>query len=128
MLRPVHIDEAWPKIRHIAEELIQGDVTAENLRLECQENRAMCLQSDDGIIIVTLIPCRFTNTFSLFVWLSVALGEHGAFERQEPNVDELAKTLGAVRIAFNSKRRGWARKLGDGWEEKFTRYEKELKC
>lgn len=50
------------------------------------------------------------------VLLAVAAGVPGAFRRQEEEMLQVARELGAVELAFTTKRRGWARLLGPQWQ------------
>ena len=50
----------------------------------------------------------------MFVWLAVAF-KHGAFARQGPALDLIGRDLGAETIAFQARRKGWARALGPDW-------------
>lgn len=50
------------------------------------------------------------------VLMAVAAGTPGAFRRQEEEMLQVARELGATELAFTTKRRGWARLLGPQWQ------------
>lgn len=79
---------------------------------ECEAERAMCLACPDGMVVVGLTPG--TEGLELFVWLAVAF-RHGAFERQDAALDHIGRDLGARTVAFQTRRRGWGRRLGPEW-------------
>ncbi len=87
------------------------------IQAECAANRAMCLACEDGMVVVDV---RYgTEGLELFVWIAVAF-KHGAFSRQGPALDLIGRDLGARTIAFQARRRGWARALGPEWHRRGT--------
>jgi hypothetical protein len=82
---------------------------------ECQAERALCLACSDACIVVGLQPGA--EELELFVWLAVAF-QHGAYERQVAALQHIARELDARTIAFRSRRRGWARRLGPEWQRR----------
>lgn len=93
---------------------IMSSSEAEEIEAQCASNRAAVLACDDGAIIVTLEPLG-GGQHEMFVWLGVAY-RHGAFERQDAALQLIARDLGAERIGFCMRRRGWARRLGPEWK------------
>lgn len=84
---------------------------------ECEAERAVCLACPDGMLVVALTPG--TEGLELFVWLAVAF-RHGAFERQDAALDSIGRDLGARTVAFQTRRRGWSRRLGPEWSRRGT--------
>ncbi len=84
----------------------------EEIQAECEADRAMCLACEDGMVVVQLRA--MATHVELFVWLAIAF-RHGAFERQLVALLEIGRELGAKTIAFGTRRRGWARRLGPEW-------------
>lgn len=124
---PVDIEQIWPAIRPLAEKVIRGDDATEmDIFRECQAGRAMCLACEDGFVIVTLVPAKFESELELVVWLAVSTGPNGAFERQEPNVDSIARELGAKTVVFHTRRKGWEKKLSKEWKLRSITYVKEV--
>ncbi len=125
--RPVDVDAIWNRIKTAAERVIDGDdATSEDITRECREGRALCFASVNGVVIATLLPNRLRNDLELFVWLAVSWSGHGAFERCEPEIDTIARELGATRVVFHTRRRGWDGKLGERWRLRHVAYVKEL--
>jgi hypothetical protein len=88
------------------------------VKAECEAERAMCLECEDGVVVVT--PEALSDgSIELFVLLAVAY-RHGAFERQDAALRAIARDLGADVIAFRARRRGWARVLGPEWQRRGT--------
>jgi hypothetical protein len=98
--------------REVASPFEIGEIQA-----ECEAKRALCLSCDDGMVVVGL-EAR-DDRLELFVWIAVAF-RHGAFMRQEAALRTIARDLGADTIAFRSRRRGWARRLGPEWARRGT--------
>lgn len=84
----------------------------EHLRAKCRADKALCLVCPDGLVVIELRPAG--QEMEMFILLGVAF-EHGAFQRQEPALLSIARDLGAATIAFEARRRGWARRLGPEW-------------
>lgn len=95
----------------------------EELRAQCEDGQALCLAGPDGVVVIALHV--FGEEFELFVWLAVAF-RHGAFQRQEAALLKIARDLGAQTLAFQTRRAGWARRLGPQWQRRgsleFMRY------
>lgn len=86
-----------------------------DLRAQCEDGSAMCVSCDDGILVFTLQP--FDDGIEMFILMALAL-KFGAFERQESAVRAIARDIGAQTIAFQARRRGWARRLGPAWHRR----------
>jgi hypothetical protein len=91
-----------------------SDGEIDEIEAQCHSNGAAALACDDGAIIVTLKPLG-EGQHEMFVWLGVAF-RHGAFERQDAALRLIARDLGAERVGFCARRRGWARRLGPEWK------------
>jgi hypothetical protein len=89
----------------------------EEIQAKCAAKQAMCLVCDDAMVVVEL-QARAPD-LELFVWITVGF-RHGAFERQLAAVVAIARELGAQTVAFQSRRRGWARLLGPCWTPRGT--------
>lgn len=114
----VDLDAVWP---HIAPRIPGGAQAVQEVREACERD-AVCLECEDGVLVVTLEPVDNLH-FRLFVLLFVGY-RAGAFQRREPDLDALAVDLGASSIAGFPARRGWARLLRRPWirqGEVFTR-------
>src|SRR5574341_1383136 len=92
------------------------------IKAQCEGDRALCLACEDGMVVVELRPHQ--DSLELFVWIAIAF-RHGAFDRQHAALHSIGCDLGARTIAFQSRRKGWARRLGPEWsprgENEFVR-------
>jgi len=91
--------------------LVSASEIAE-IRAQCDADEALCLACEDGMVVVELRPQG--EDLELFVWLAVAF-QQGAFGRQHAALLQIARDIGAQTIAFQTRRRGWARRLGPEW-------------
>lgn len=87
------------------------------IRAQCEADEALCLACEDGMVVVDLRPGP--EGLEMFVWIAVAF-RHGAFARQDAALQAIARDLGASTIAFQTRRRGWARRLGPEWQRRGT--------
>jgi hypothetical protein len=93
------------------------------LKAQCEHGTALCVACEDGIVVFDV---RYTeDDLEMFVWLAVAF-RHGAFQRQESAMLNIARDLGAKTLAFQTRRKGWGRRLGPQWRRRgsleFVRY------
>lgn len=81
----------------------------DEIRAQCEANRAWCLGCPDGMVVVELRPQA--DDLELFIWIAIAW-RYGAVQRQIAGIERIARDLGARTVAFQSRRAGWARRLG----------------
>jgi hypothetical protein len=128
MLGLADFDEQWPRMAEVARSIIDdGSLTVENVRDECRAGRALCFASADGVAVVTLVPNRATQGLELCVLLAVSIGPHGAVEAYLPELEQVARDLGADRMVFYTRRRGWERRLDAAWRLRHVAYEREIR-
>lgn len=84
---------------------------------QCEEGTAMCVSCEDGMAVLELRVVG--EALELFVKLAIAF-RHGAFERQERELLKIARDLEAETVAFQTRRAGWARRLGPEWQRRGT--------
>lgn len=127
MLGLADVDAVWPRIEAVANSLIDdGTLTVENVKDECRAGRSLCFASVDGVVICTLLPNRAKQDSELCVVLAASIGPHGATQAYLPEIEQIARDLGAARIVFYTKRRGWERKLSAGWSLRHVAYVREV--
>jgi hypothetical protein len=93
------------------------------LKAQCEHGTAICVACEDGTVVFDV---RYVEAeLEMFVWLAVAF-RHGAFQRQESAMLNIARDLGAKTLAFQTRRKGWGRRLGTQWRRRgsleFVRY------
>jgi hypothetical protein len=121
----VEIDEAWPRIAHLVAGVDPSDNAGDDLRRDCREGRALCLTSDDGVLVIQLMPDRSgSGDLELFVRLAVSDGELGAIQRNDAHLDAIARELGAKRLVFHTLRSGMHRVLNPTWHVRYTAFER----
>lgn len=90
----------------------------QDIAAQCEGSEAICFACEDGMFVVQLRPLG--SELELFVLAAVAF-KHGAVERQDAAVLQIARDLEAKTVAFETRRRGWARRLGPEWFRRGTR-------
>ena len=112
------------KLREVCADHLRPGIMAsseiEEIEAQCALDKAACLVCDDGAVVIGLEPLG-DDRFELFVWLAVAF-RYGAFERQEAALQVIARDLGAEAIAFQARRKGWARRLGPEWQRRGNQF------
>ena len=112
---PADIDFVWPSIRARAARWVALEPGgAERLIEECRERKAFPFCSADGVMVLSLVPSP--EGWDLFIRLAVSFdGQPIDQSRYEAFLDRVARDLGATRIRFRTRRRGWARNLSSAW-------------
>jgi hypothetical protein len=115
----VDVDDVWPSIAERARATTRSHpAVLAYIRERCLAADALCLKSDDGVVILA------ARGAVLHVLLAVGTGLQGAFKRQESAMLAIARDLGAKELVFDTDRRGWVKVLGPEWHEhdgRFTR-------
>lgn len=125
--RLVDIEAEWGQIEPLVKGVDPSDNAGDDLRACCREGRALCLISDDGVMVLNLIPSRFgRGELELFVRLAASWGETGSIQRNDAHLDAIAKELGAVRIVFQTLRPGMRKALGPEWSVRYTAFERAV--
>ena len=128
-MTPVPIDYVWPFIEKAFNETPREDgTTAETVKQACRDKRALCLESSDGVVIVSLVPNFNFGDNELSVLFACAWegAPHGAFERQQEALAQVARDLTAKRLVFHTTRRGWERRIGPEWKLRYVAYERAV--
>lgn len=89
----------------------------ERIQAECEADRACCLACDDVMVVFDLRGRD--GQLEMFIQAVVAF-RHGAYDRHIAAVHAIARDLGAATMAFESRRRGWSRRLGPEWHPRGT--------
>jgi hypothetical protein len=114
------IDETGEAIARAARSLRKPLLAAfevEEMQAQCRAKEALCFYGPQGVLVVSLRP--FGENLELFILMAVVT-HHGAIERLEPAVQQLARDLGAHTIAFETRRKGWVRRLDSRWQRRGT--------
>ena len=97
---PSDITTHWPAIETHLWRTRSDPGAFERIRAKCADGSAMCLQSGDGVGVVTLE--RLNATINLVALIALSNGKPGAFARHEADLMQLARDLGAERLAFRT--------------------------
>ena len=123
----VDIDESWPFVGPLVTGLDPSDNAGDDLRRDCREGRALCLTSDDGVLVISLHPDRYgSGILELFVRIGVSSGEPGAIQRNDAHLDAIARELGAKRLVFHTLRSGMHKVLNPNWKVRHTVFERAV--
>lgn len=126
-LQIVELSEAWPLLQVLAPPGVGGhNASFEYVAAEIAAGRAQCLRNADGILLLALEPDFQTGELTLQVWVAVSTGVHGMVEKYLPEIDAIARDLGAARIVMQSPRLGWLRTLPQRWRVTSVTYECEV--
>ena len=121
------VDAEWPFIGPLVAGLDPRDNAGDSLRRDCREGTALCLTSDDGLLVVSLQPDRYgSGELELFVRLAVATGERGSIQRNDAHLDAIARELGAARLVFFTQRPGMHKVLNPEWQVRYTAFERAV--
>lgn len=125
--RLADIDDEWHRIGPLAEGVDPMDNAGDDLRACCRDNRALCLVSDDGVLILSLLPDQYgRGELELFVRLAASWSEKGSIQRNDAHLDAIARDMRAVRIVCQSARPGMQQALGPGWRIRYTVFERTV--
>jgi hypothetical protein len=117
--RMARFADLWPTVKDRARA-----VMSEKAVKDASLWNNVCLQNEDGMLVVTLTASH--NGLRAFVTIAVSNGAHGAFLRNEAAMVEIARDMGAETLAFRSDRRGWRRLLGPKWRRDGDLYERRV--
>jgi hypothetical protein len=121
------VDDDWLKIAPMVIDVDPSDNAGEDLRRECREGRALCLTSDDGLVVINLQPDRYgSGDLELFVRMAVSNGEPGAIQRNDAHLDAIARDMGAKRLVFQTLRPGMHKVLNPMWKVRHTVFERDV--
>jgi hypothetical protein len=123
----VDAGENWAWIGPMVEGVDPSDNAGHGLRRDCEDGKALCLVSDDGLLVVELQPDRNGNGLELFVRMTVARGAKGTIQRNDAHLDAIAREMGAKKIVFHTYRPGMGKVLSPNWRVQFTSFERAVK-
>lgn len=130
-MRQIPISElssVWPKVRHLlstATDKFGERVTPEELYYALRQNMASLYLNDDGCLVAQKVN-EMDGTVTLFVLL-VAGKMVNVWPDWIAMVENLAKTIGAVRVKMASPSRAWERAMNGYWKVSHVVYEHDLR-
>lgn len=121
------VAEVWDALQELAPPTVDGhNARIEYVAAEIAADRAMCLRSDDGILLLVLQPNYPRLDLDLVVWVAASTGPPGMIDRYLPVVELIAREVGAARVVMQSPRLGWLRVLPQRWRVTMVTYECEV--
>lgn len=124
----VDIDVEWPWIGPLVTGVDPRDNAGDDLRRCCREGTALCLTSDDGVVVVSLQPDRYgSGELELFVRMAVSIGEKGSIQRNDAHLDAIAVEMGASKLVFRTLRPGMHKVMNPEWSVRYTEFERTVK-
>jgi len=119
--RLVQLDEVWPRYATRAVRSRATMATLEWVIEQCHRGRAVCLECDEGMVIMTTGPMPHGTRAK--VLLAVSSGKPGALQRRERDLVTVARDIGAAEVSFHTDRpRAWRRMLGPQWDTADERF------
>ncbi len=110
------IDQVWEEFNALAGPVLAAeDDSQEHIRSACRADRAWLFGDADSFLVLQYQLRPATSRMELLIWLFVSRGAQGCIERHSGWLRELAQTLGASRVLFRTRRRGFERALPRGW-------------
>lgn len=119
--------DVWPVLQKLAPPAVDGhNASFEYVAAEIAAGRAQVVRNADGILLLALRPDFHRKDLFLDVWVAISTGAHGMIERYLPEVQRIARDLGAARVVMQSPRLGWLRALPQRWRVTSVTYECEV--
>ena len=123
--QPANLSAIWPLVeKHAGRILAAEPGGADELLREWREGRAFCFASEEGALVLSLAPVA--DSWDLFVRLAVSWGGPVKYQDHEAFLSQVARDLGATRIRFRTRRRGWEKKLLPGWRLGHVEYVRDV--
>lgn len=128
MFELVDLEEVWPLLQSLAPPAVDGhNAPIEYVAAEIAADRARCLRSADGVLLLVLRPNYQSMDLELMVWAAASTGPPGMIDKYLPEVERIAADLGAARIVMQSPRLGWLRALPQRWRVTMVTYQCEVR-
>jgi hypothetical protein len=122
------IDEVWERIEpglRIVAQRTHAPWEPGHVHAAVRNGDAQLMTVPEGFIVWRIKVCEFTEQVTFWLW--IAYGEGGGIiERYEEQIVELARACGAERIAFESPRRGYLRRMRRPWQVAQVQYERAV--
>lgn len=127
LLKPVEIDDVWAYVRMGLEAVERKNglpTTIERIYELIQEGSVHLFMCPDGFIIWYIRAHSSGQPVTFWAWITYGEGSD-PFYKYEDQVVELARMCGATKMAFQTARKGYPRKLRNDPNWQLVRYEFE---
>lgn len=123
-LQRVDIRQHWIRIKPYLDQILsEYDVQTEEVYSLCRQNKAFLFISEEGFVI---LQEEFKgDDKTLFVWIAASFdNSRQLLKSYSDELVEIAKQIGAIKVAFHTKRKGFEN--AEGWYMEHIRYEREV--
>jgi len=111
------IDQVWDEFRgRAAPVMAPEDDSPEDIHSACRADRAWLFGDTDSYLVLQYQLRPGTRRMQLLIWLFVSRGAAGCIARHSGWLRQLAQKLGASRVLFRTRRRGFERALPSDWK------------
>ena len=122
MLEPIDIRHGWNRIKDGLVELSKKcDWIPEDIYHSCKSGASQLWIAAEGFVILQIMTNEFTGAKELLVW--IAVGEGFVQDKYLPQIEQIARSVGAKTVKMESPRLGFARK---GWDIEKVTYSREV--
>lgn len=117
------IRDVWKDIEKPLRDTIHPAESPEELYHLCRIGQAHVFTCPEGFIVLQ----EFMSGTKKVVHIWIAYGTGGnLIQTHLPDIEELARSVGAKELSFNTQRKGFERALPEGWKMNFIDYRKAL--
>lgn len=121
------IDAVWDEFLKLAAPVMADeDDGPEDIRQACRNGQAWLFGNDGAYLVLQYQLRPATARMQLLIWLAVSRGAQGCIARNLPFAEALARRLGASRLLFKTKRKGFDRAMPRGWTADHIIWTREL--
>lgn len=118
------IREEWSRIKDSLSKILFSSDSIEEVYHKCRTKEAFLFVVPEGYIIVNEFKDDDGQKV-LFLWAAYGEGIN-LIKEYEQDIDELAKMIGASKVAFRTIRKGFERVLSDKWSVAHIEYRKRI--
>ena len=121
------IDAVWEDFSRLAgPAMADEDDGPEDIRRACKADQAWLFGNEDCYLVLQYQLRPATARMQLLVWLAVSRGARGCIARNLQFVEDMARRLGASRLLFKTRRKGFDRAMPRGWTADHIIWTREL--
>jgi hypothetical protein len=111
-IHPAELHDVWPWVQEgllKVKKKTQADWIPEDVYSAIRNGTSTLHlgNQDEGFLVLT--PRNDWDCKTLFIW--IAYGEGNVYEKYLPEIEQIAKSINARRIRFESSRKGWGKRF-----------------
>lgn len=125
-LQAADIRREWPRIRGAVAAILAGDgETPEEVYAECRFGHAQLYTCPEGFVVLKKYRREDNGRPELLLWLAQGAGG-GLTPRYLPQLEQIARDVGAATLALRTRRRGFERLLDPRWRLRAVEYQLDI--